>query len=94
MNDAQLTEQVQAALEEATAGLRVPAGAAARAAGSSLWEAAADAGLPVALHIETGTGVDSAPTPSGPPRTYPQYVGFMGLNYIYHLMNMIAEGVF
>ena len=59
-----------------------------------LWEAAADAGLPVALHIETGTGVDSAPTPSGPPRTYPQYVGFMGLNYIYHLMNMIAEGVF
>ena len=59
-----------------------------------LWEAAADAGLPVAVHIETGTGVDSAPTPNGPPRTYPQYVGFMGLNYIYHLLNMIAEGVF
>ena len=59
-----------------------------------LWEAAADAGLPVAVHIETGTGVDHAPTPSGPPRTYPQYLGFMGLNYIYHLMNMIAEGVF
>jgi predicted TIM-barrel fold metal-dependent hydrolase len=59
-----------------------------------LWEAAADAGLPVAVHIETGTGIDHAPTPSGPPRTYPQYLGFMGLNYIYHLMNMIAEGVF
>ena len=43
-----------------------------------LWDAAADAGLPVAVHIETGTGIDFAPTPSGPPRTYPQYVGFMG----------------
>lgn len=59
-----------------------------------LWEAAADAGLPVVVHTETGTGVDLAPTPSGPPRTYPQYVGFMALNYLYHLMNMIAEGVF
>jgi predicted TIM-barrel fold metal-dependent hydrolase len=59
-----------------------------------LWEAAARAGLPVAVHTETGVGVDNAPTPSGTPRTYPQYVGFMGLNYLYHLMNMIAEGVF
>jgi len=59
-----------------------------------LWRAAAEAGLPVAVHIETGTGVDFAPTPSGHPRTYAQYVGFMALNYLYHLMNMIAEGVF
>jgi uncharacterized protein len=59
-----------------------------------LWEAAVNAGLPVAVHTETGTGVDPAPTPSGPPRTYPQYVGFMALNYLYHLMNMIAESVF
>jgi predicted TIM-barrel fold metal-dependent hydrolase len=59
-----------------------------------LWEAAAAAGLPVAVHIETGTGVDHATTPSGHPRTYSQYVSFMALNYLYHLMNMIAEGVF
>lgn len=59
-----------------------------------LWRAAEAAGLPVAVHIETGTGVDTAPTPSGHARTYPQYVGFMGLNYLYHLMNMIVEGVF
>jgi predicted TIM-barrel fold metal-dependent hydrolase len=59
-----------------------------------LWEAAANYGLPVAVHIETGTGVDFAPTPSGHPRTYPQYATFMALNYLYHLMNMIAEGVF
>ncbi|STZ88056.1 amidohydrolase [Mycolicibacterium fortuitum] len=59
-----------------------------------LWDAAADAGLPVAVHIEGGAGIQFAPTPSGKTRTYEQYLGFMALNYIYHLMNMIAEGVF
>jgi predicted TIM-barrel fold metal-dependent hydrolase len=59
-----------------------------------LWDAAAEAGLPVAVHIEGGAGVQFAPTPSGKARTYEQYLGFMALNYIYHLMNMIAEGVF
>jgi predicted TIM-barrel fold metal-dependent hydrolase len=59
-----------------------------------IWRAACDAGMPVAVHIEVGHGVDSPPTPSGHTRTYPQYVGFMALNYLYHLMNMIAEGVF
>jgi predicted TIM-barrel fold metal-dependent hydrolase len=44
--------------------------------------------------VEVGHGVDSSPTPSGHTRTYPQYFGFMALNYLYHLMNMIAEGVF
>ncbi len=59
-----------------------------------LWEAAAEAGLPVAVHIEIGHGIDFPPTPSGITRTYPHYVSFMALNYLYHLMNMIAEGVF
>jgi predicted TIM-barrel fold metal-dependent hydrolase len=59
-----------------------------------LWEEAARRGLPVAVHIETGTGVGYPPTPSGHPRTYAQYAAFMALNYLYHLMNMIAEGVF
>ncbi len=59
-----------------------------------LWEAAQDAGLPVATHIEVGSGIGFAPTPSGRTRTYEQYHGFMSLNYLYHLMNMIAEGVF
>lgn len=59
-----------------------------------LWEAAAAAGLPVAAHVETGESIGFAPTPSGHPRTYEQYLGFQSLNYIYHLMNMIAEGVF
>lgn len=59
-----------------------------------LWEAAAAAGLPVAAHIEVGSGIGFSPTPSGTARTYEQYFGFMALNYVYHLMNMIAEGVF
>ena len=59
-----------------------------------LWEAAVDAGLPVAVHIEVGSGIGFPPTPSGNTRTYEQYVSFMALNYLYHLMNMIAEGVF
>jgi predicted TIM-barrel fold metal-dependent hydrolase len=59
-----------------------------------LWEAAIEAELPVAAHIEVGAGIAAAPTPSGVPNTYEQYVGFMALNYLYHLMNMIAEGVF
>jgi predicted TIM-barrel fold metal-dependent hydrolase len=59
-----------------------------------LWEAAADAKLPVAVHIEVGAGIQFPPTPSGKTRTYEQYLSFMSLNYLYHLMNMIAEGVF
>jgi predicted TIM-barrel fold metal-dependent hydrolase len=59
-----------------------------------LWDAAAAAGLPVAVHLETGNSLTLPPTPSGQPRTYEQYVGFSALNYLYHLMNMIAEGVF
>ncbi|WP_067887471.1 amidohydrolase family protein [Nocardia vaccinii] len=59
-----------------------------------LWEAAAHAGLPVAVHSETGESIAFPPTPSGHTRTYEQYLGFTSLNYIYHLMNMIAEGVF
>ncbi|HME47519.1 amidohydrolase family protein [Mycobacterium sp.] len=59
-----------------------------------LWEAAAAANLPVAAHIEMGEGIAFPVTPSGKTRTYEQYLGFMSLNYLYHLMNMIAEGVF
>lgn len=59
-----------------------------------LWRAAVDAGLPVAIHWEMGQGISHPPTPSGPPRGYPQLLGFQPLNFVYHLFNMIAEGVF
>ena len=53
-----------------------------------------EANLPVAAHIEVGSGIAAAPTPSGNTLTYEQYLSFMALNYLYHVMNMIAEGVF
>jgi predicted TIM-barrel fold metal-dependent hydrolase len=59
-----------------------------------LWEAAVEANLPVAVHIEVGAGISFAPTPNGVPRTYEHYVSFMALNFLYHLMNLIVEGVF
>lgn len=59
-----------------------------------LWRAASEAGLPVAIHYEMGQGITHPPTPSGVTRTYQQLVGFSALNFVYHLMNMIAEGVF
>jgi uncharacterized protein len=59
-----------------------------------LWEEAERRGLPVAVHIEMGNGIALPPTPSGHPRTYPHYAAFMPMNYLYHLLNMIAEGVF
>ena len=59
-----------------------------------LWEAAVEANLPVAVHFEVGSGVMLPPTPNGLTRTYEQFVGFTALNFLYHLMNMIAEGVF
>jgi predicted TIM-barrel fold metal-dependent hydrolase len=59
-----------------------------------LWEEAARRKLPVAFHSETGSGPGYPPTPSGHTRTYAQYAAFNPLNYLYHLTNMIAEGVF
>lgn len=59
-----------------------------------LWRAAVDTGLPVAIHLEMGQGITHPPTPNGIARTYQQLAGFQPLTYVYHLMNMIAEGVF
>ena len=60
-----------------------------------LWEAAADAGLPVAVHIETGTGIGVRADAVRPPADLPAVrSASWALNYLYHLMNMIAEGVF
>ena len=58
-----------------------------------LWEAAADANLPVACTSRPARGSACPRRRPGHP-TYEQYVSFMALNYLYHLMNMIAEGVF
>jgi predicted TIM-barrel fold metal-dependent hydrolase len=59
-----------------------------------LWRAACDAGLPVAVHLEMGVGITHPPTPSGITRTYSHHVGYQPMTYVWHLLNMIAEGVF
>jgi uncharacterized protein len=59
-----------------------------------LWRAAVEAGLPVAVHLEMGLGITHPPTPSGVVRTYSHHASYQGMTYIWHLMNMIAEGVF
>lgn len=60
----------------------------------TIWEAAAAHGLPVAVHINGGNGVDRAPTFAGHADTYPGYAAFMPLNYFVHLATLIVEGVF
>jgi predicted TIM-barrel fold metal-dependent hydrolase len=59
-----------------------------------IWEAAARHGLPVAVHINGGNGVDRAPTFAGHADTYPGYAAFMPLNYFVHLATLIIEGTF
>ena len=59
-----------------------------------IWEAAAHHGLPVAVHINGGNGVDRAPTFAGHADTYPGYAAFMPLNYFVHLATLIIEGTF
>ena len=59
-----------------------------------IWESAAAHGLPVAVHINGGNGVDYPPTFAGHAHTYPGYAAFMPLNYFVHLAALIIEGVF
>lgn len=59
-----------------------------------IWEAAADYGLPVAVRVTGGIGIEFPTTPTGHPRSYSHYATFMPLNYFYHLSSLIAEGVF
>lgn len=59
-----------------------------------LWRAASDANLPIAVHIEMGVGITHPPTPSGIPRTYSHHVAYQPVTFVWHLLNMIAEGVF
>jgi predicted TIM-barrel fold metal-dependent hydrolase len=59
-----------------------------------LWRAAVEAGLPVAVHIEMGVGITHPPTPSGITRTFSHLAAYQPMTFVWHLLNMIAEGVF
>lgn len=59
-----------------------------------IWRAACNAGLPVAVHWEMGMGITHPPTPSGPARTYAHHGAYVPMTFVWHLLNMIPEGVF
>ncbi|MBI3964754.1 MAG: amidohydrolase [Chloroflexi bacterium] len=59
-----------------------------------IWEAAVRHNLPVAIHEEGGTNVDYWPTPIGYPRRFAHYAAMFPLNFAYHLISFISEGVF
>lgn len=59
-----------------------------------IWEAAAAANLPVAIHIDGGASVDFHPTPAGYVRYAVEYATMYPMNFAFHLASFIAEGVF
>ncbi|MEW1823117.1 amidohydrolase family protein [Arthrobacter sp. NPDC080031] len=59
-----------------------------------LWDAIAEAGLPVAVRNDGYSGASFHPTPSGFPRHYAEFAALQQSNFIYHLTSLICEGVF
>jgi predicted TIM-barrel fold metal-dependent hydrolase len=59
-----------------------------------IWTAAAERGLPVVVHADTGAGTEPPPTAMGYPLTaYAAHV-LQPLNGVIHLASLVAEGVF
>jgi uncharacterized protein len=59
-----------------------------------IWESAARHRLPVAVHADNLGGNEYWPTSVGYPLHYIEYAAQYPINYIVHLMSLIAEGVF
>jgi predicted TIM-barrel fold metal-dependent hydrolase len=60
-----------------------------------MYEAAAELGLPVALHpFSEGHGVKHPPTGAGHPNTYFEWHSLLGTYYMGQLASIITEGVF
>lgn len=59
-----------------------------------IWERAAHHGLPVAVHADSLGGNEFWPTSVGYPIYYVEYAAQYPINYVVHLMSLIAEGVF
>jgi predicted TIM-barrel fold metal-dependent hydrolase len=60
----------------------------------ALWECTAANGLPVAVHADALGGNEYWPTSTGYPTTYVEYAAQYPINYVVHLISLIAEGVF
>lgn len=58
-----------------------------------VWEAAAEAGLPVALHADGGSTVGFHVTPVGPLRYAVEYHAMFATAFAFHLASLINEGV-
>ncbi|MQA86356.1 MAG: amidohydrolase family protein [Streptosporangiales bacterium] len=59
-----------------------------------IWEAAERHDLPVAVHLDNGSGVDFPPTMTGYARHFVEYSVLSPINYSFHLASLIAEGTF
>ncbi|MBI3966071.1 MAG: amidohydrolase family protein [Chloroflexi bacterium] len=59
-----------------------------------IWEAAARHNLPVAIHADGGSSVDFWPTPAGYLTHFIEYSTFYPINFAFHLVSFMAEGVF
>ncbi len=60
-----------------------------------LYEAAAEHGLPVAIHPGTeGAGTSGDPTPAGRPTRYFEWHNIIPLNFMGHINSLVCEGVF
>jgi predicted TIM-barrel fold metal-dependent hydrolase len=59
-----------------------------------IWECAVRHGLPVVVHADALGGNEFWPTSVGYPIYYVEYAAQYPINYIVHLMSLIAEGVF
>ena len=60
----------------------------------AIWDAAATHGLPVAVRITGGAGLEYPPTPAGHTRTYPHYAAYTPLNFIHHWASLVMDGTF
>jgi predicted TIM-barrel fold metal-dependent hydrolase len=60
-----------------------------------IYEAAAEHGLPVAIHPGTeGAGTADTPTPAGRPTRYFEWHNIVPINAMAHVNSMVCEGVF
>lgn len=60
-----------------------------------IYAAAAEHGLPVAIHPGTeGAGTAGAPTPAGRPTRYFEWHNIVPINFMAHVNSLVCEGVF
>jgi len=85
-------DRVVQVLMSSASGLGIPYG---RKQFWPIYEAAADASLPVAVHPGTeGRGTARPPTGAGYPSRYLEWHTVLPANYIGHLTSLVTEGVF